>query len=73
MIAFMLLVVAMGAEKDILAEIKKINNVTDACITYGSWDLVVRIEADSSKVIDETITKIRQIPKIEQSVTLIVM
>ena len=73
MIAFMLLVVSMGAEKDVLNEIKKIEHVTDAVITYGSWDLVVRIEADDSKVIDDTITKIRQIPKIEQSVTLIVM
>ncbi|MEM2637336.1 MAG: Lrp/AsnC ligand binding domain-containing protein [Candidatus Korarchaeota archaeon] len=73
MIAFMLLVVAMGAEKEILGEIKKIDHVTDAVITYGSWDLVVRIEADDTKVIDETITRIRQIPKIEQSVTLIVM
>ena len=45
--------------------------VTEVLVTYGLWDLIVRIEAETLGHLDKIITDIRQIEEIEQTSTLI--
>ncbi|MGQ4913640.1 MAG: Lrp/AsnC ligand binding domain-containing protein [Candidatus Asgardarchaeia archaeon] len=70
-LAFVLVVVAIGAETEVIDEIKKINTVKEVFSTYGSWDLIIRIEVDNIKLLDKTITSIRKIPGVEYTETLV--
>jgi DNA-binding Lrp family transcriptional regulator len=45
--------------------------VTEVLVTYGLWDLIARIEAETLGHLDKIITDIRQIEEIEQTSTLI--
>jgi len=70
-IAYMLIVTEMGAEHDAADEITKFAGVEEVAITYGAWDLVVRIFAESLPDLDVIVTKIRRLPTVDETVTLI--
>lgn len=69
--AYVLATVKRGTEHRVVEKIKKMEDVTDVLITYGMWDLVIRIETISLGKLDKIITNIRQIQEIEQTNTLI--
>ena len=69
--AVLLAIVKRGTEHKIVEIIKKGKGVTEVLITYGMWDLVVRLEAKDLDTLDKIVTKIRQMPEIEQTHTLI--
>ena len=50
---------------------RKMKEVTEVLVTYGLWDIIVRIEAETLGHLDKIITDIRQIKEIEQTSTLI--
>jgi len=61
----------LGAEKDIISSLKKINGVKEAHGTLGLYDIILQIESPSEKGIQEIVTGvIRKIPKIHSTVTL---
>lgn len=70
-LAFVLVVVSIGVEHEVIDEIKKIDSVKEVFSTYGSWDLIVRIEANSIKALDKTLTAVRKIPGVEYTETLV--
>jgi len=70
-ISYVLVVVSIGKEFDVLNKIKDLPGITEAVVVYGEYDLVVRIEADNMKVIDNVVTSIRNIPSVLRTVTLI--
>lgn len=73
-IAYVLINVTSGAEEEVIEKLKKLENVTEAYVTYGSYDILVKIEADSLDKIKETVDlRIRRLDKVRASITMIVM
>ncbi|MEO9278004.1 MAG: Lrp/AsnC ligand binding domain-containing protein [Nitrososphaera sp.] len=68
---YILLNCDLGSEVDIINELTKIPEVKEVRGTYGIYDIFVKLEADSTHVLENVIThKIRRIPKIRSTVTL---
>ena len=71
---FVLLICDLGAEEFILEELKNIPNVSQAYITFGAYDVVAEIDADSQQDFDETVAmKIRRLTRIVSTMTLNVL
>ncbi|WFO75049.1 Lrp/AsnC ligand binding domain-containing protein [Desulfurococcaceae archaeon MEX13E-LK6-19] len=71
LIAYVLVVTSIGREHDVVKEVEKMDGVTEAVIVYGEYDVVVRIETNKFKEIDKIVTKIRSLPQVLRTVTLI--
>ncbi len=71
--AYVLLTVEIGKEYDIAREIRNldVNAKIDADVVYGEYDLVIRLEAENLKAVDKVVTKIRSMPGVLKTVTLI--
>jgi DNA-binding Lrp family transcriptional regulator len=63
-----------GKENEVLNELKKIEHVKEACLTYGAYDIVVKVEADSREKLEEVITgKVRRISSVRSTLTMMVI
>ncbi len=70
-IAFVLSRCEPGFEQQIKKEISLIPEVTDIVITYGSYDIVFRIETTNEKsLVDIILNDIRGIAEIKETQTL---
>ena len=68
---FVLLNCDLGAEEFILEELKKIPTVAQAYVTFGAYDVIAEINADSQEDFDETVSiKIRRLTRIVSTMTL---
>ena len=68
---FVLLNCDLGAEEFIVEELKKISQVSQAYVTFGAYDVIAEINADSQEVFDETVSlKIRRLTRIVSTMTL---
>ena len=68
---FVLLNCDLGAEEFILEELKKIEYVSQVYVTFGAYDLIAEINADSQEGFDETVSlKIRRLTRIVSTMTL---
>ena len=73
-LAFVLINIQSRAEEEVLKEIRKLPNVTEVYTVYGTYDLIVKIEADTMEKIKETIgLGIRKIDKVQSSITMTVV
>jgi len=70
-VAYLLALVETGKEHRAAEEILKVQGVKETVITYGTWDLVIKISTDTLNELDMIITKIREIPLVQQTETLI--
>ena len=71
---FVLLSCDLGAEEFILEELKKIPTVAQAYVTFGAYDVIAEINADSQDDFDETVSlKIRRLARIVSTMTLNVL
>ena len=69
--AYVLINCDLGSEDDMIRDIKKLEYVKDVTGTFGAYDIVARIEADTPEQLRETITwKIRKKRKIRSTLTL---
>ncbi|MDR0318999.1 MAG: Lrp/AsnC ligand binding domain-containing protein [Nitrososphaerota archaeon] len=72
--AYLLLNVESGAEEAVLAQLKEISIVEEAHISYGVYDLIVKINADTMDRMKEDIShKIRKIKQVKSTLTLIIV
>jgi DNA-binding Lrp family transcriptional regulator len=69
--AYVVATVKRGMEHVASQKIKKMNEVTEVLVTYGLYDVVVRIEAKSLGQLDKIVTDIRQMAEIRQTSTLV--
>lgn len=67
----MVATVKRGMEHDAAQKIKKMTEVTEVLVTYGLYDVVVRIEAKNLGQLDKIVTEIRQMAEIKQTSTLV--
>ena len=69
--AYVLINCDLGAEDNIIRNIRKLEYVKDVTGTFGAYDIVARIEADTQEQLREAITwKIRKKKKIRSTLTL---
>ena len=72
--AFVLFNVEAGSEDKILQELAKIDEIQESYVSYGVYDLIARIKADSMEKLKDTVThKIRTIKSVRSTLTLIMM
>ena len=70
-IAYVLIVVKGGCEYSVLEELRKIKEVKEGFITYGSWDIIIKVETENIERLGFIVTKIRQMQEVERTETLI--
>lgn len=71
--AFVLINVDLGKEKDVLGSLSQIKEVKEAHRLYGVYDSLAKIEAASERGIKETVGRIRSLPNVRSTVTIIVV
>ena len=72
--AFVLINVESGSEDEVLNELKKIEGVEEAYFSYGVYDLITKIKADTMEKLKEMVTrKIISLSKVRSTLTLIMM
>ena len=73
-IAYVLVQSTIGHEMEVLSNLLKIQFVKEAKGTFGYYDILVKIEADSEKEIEKIITKkIRKVKDVNTTTTLSVI
>ena len=73
-IAYVLVQSTIGHEMEVLSDLIKIEFVKEAKGTFGYYDILVKIEADSEKEIEKIITKkIRKAKNVNTTTTLSVI
>ena len=72
--AFILVNVESGAEDQALKQLKSIEGVEESYVTYGVYDLMVRVKADTMDELKDIVThKIRTSKQVRSTLTLIMM
>jgi DNA-binding Lrp family transcriptional regulator len=72
--AFVLINVESGSEDEVLKELKTIEGVEEAYFSYGVYDLIMKIRADSMDKLKELVTRrIRTLSRVRSTLTLIIM
>lgn len=71
-VAFVLLNVNMGKEEEVLARLGKIEGVQKAYQVYGVYDIVSKLEAESTEKVKELIQgKVRRIEDVRSTLTML--
>jgi DNA-binding Lrp family transcriptional regulator len=72
--AFVLMNVEPGTEQEVVNELKKVKGVEEAYFSYGVYDVITRIKADSMEKLKNMVThKLRAVGKVRSTLTLIMM
>ena len=72
--AYVLINVESGGEDEVLTSLKKISNVEELYFSYGVYDVIAKVKAESMEKLKEMVTaKIRSINQVRSTLTLIMM
>jgi DNA-binding Lrp family transcriptional regulator len=72
-LAIVLINAEVGSEDELLGELRKLNNVSEAHAVYGVFDIVAKVEAKTMKELKEVITsKVRKLKNLRSSLTMMV-
>ncbi|MGO8806727.1 MAG: Lrp/AsnC ligand binding domain-containing protein [Candidatus Bathyarchaeia archaeon] len=72
--AYILLNVEPGAEGKVLERLKNLAIVIEAYVSYGVYDLIIRLKSATMEEMKETVShKIRTIDQVRSTVTLIII
>ncbi len=72
--AFVLINVESGTEEEVVEQLRKIPGVEEAYYSYGVYDIITKINADSMEGLKDMVTlKVRTITKVRSTLTLIMM
>ncbi len=72
--AYVLLNVESGSEDIVLKQLRSINIVEEAYVSYGVYDLIVKVKANTMEEMKEAIShKIRSINQVRSTLTLIMI
>jgi DNA-binding Lrp family transcriptional regulator len=69
--AYVLINVGAGSEDQALKDIKALGWVQEAYVSYGVYDLVLKVEADSMEQLKELVHQLRVINNVRSTLTLI--
>jgi DNA-binding Lrp family transcriptional regulator len=72
--AFVLINVESGAEEEVVNQLKKVPGVEEAYFSYGVYDIIAKVSAESMEKLKDIVThKVRIISKVRSTLTLIMM
>lgn len=72
--AYVLFNTESGSEEQVLNEIKKIEDIAEASISYGVYDIIVKVKTETDKELKELVTfKLRKIHNVRSTLTLRIM
>lgn len=72
--AFLLISAEIGRERDVAAELEWIKSVSEVHVTYGVYDVIAKVEAETPDKLKETITnRIRTLDHIKSTLTMVVV
>ncbi|MCL2643457.1 MAG: Lrp/AsnC ligand binding domain-containing protein [Candidatus Bathyarchaeota archaeon] len=72
--AYVLLNVESGSEDPVLKQLREISIVEEAHVSYGVYDLIVKVHSDTMDEMKEAIShKIRNIKQVRSTLTLIIV
>jgi len=72
--AYVLINCDIGSEEFVMSQLKEIDLVKELLGTFGAYDIVVLVEADTVESLRDVITwKIRKIEKIRSTLTMMVI
>jgi len=70
--AFILVNVESGSEDEVLKEVKNMDFVEEVYVSYGVYDLILKVRAGTMAELKDDVTKkIRQLKQVRSSLTLI--
>ncbi len=73
-IAFVLINAELGAENELLNQLKTFEHVKYVYVLYGAYDLVVKVEASDNETLKKTISNnIRQLKSVRSTLTMTVI
>ena len=69
--AFVLINCDLGAEDEIIQNLKGLDNVIEVAGIFGAYDIIAKVEAENNEQLRETIAwRIRKMSKIRSTLTL---
>jgi DNA-binding Lrp family transcriptional regulator len=72
--AFVLINVESGSEDEVLKELKGVEGVEEAYFSYGVYDIITKIKAETMEQLKEMVTRrVRILSKVRSTLTLIMM
>jgi len=72
--AYVLINTEIGFEDEVLRQLKKTTQITEAYVVYGVYDVVAKVEADTMDKLKDTITSnIRRFDKVQSTLTMIMV
>ncbi|MFQ5872142.1 MAG: Lrp/AsnC family transcriptional regulator [Candidatus Geothermarchaeales archaeon] len=72
-LAFVLLNVEPGTEEEVRHTVSKIEEVEEAHLVYGTYDLVLKLRADTLDEVKKAVTgKIRKLDEVRSTLTMLV-
>ena len=72
--AYVLINTDTGYEDEVLHELKKTPNITEAYVVYGVYDIVAKVEAETMDRLKEVITlNMRRLEKVRSTLTMIIV
>ncbi len=70
-IGYVLLNCDLGAEEYIVEELRQIPEIKNAYLTFGAYDVIVEIHANSQEDLEKTVSsKIRKLARVVSTMTL---
>ncbi len=69
-IGYILLNCDLGAEEYIVEELKQMDNVKHAYLTFGAYDVIAEIQTDNQEDFEKTISVIRKLSRVVSTMTL---
>ena len=72
--SFVLINVEIGAEEEVLNDLRPIPEVKEAHLVYGVYDIIAIVEAPTMQELKDVISlKIRRLDKVHSTLTMIVV
>ncbi len=70
-IGYVLLNCDLGAEEYVVEELRQIQEIKNAYLTFGAYDVIAEIHANSQEDFDKTVSsKIRKLTRVVSTMTL---
>jgi DNA-binding Lrp family transcriptional regulator len=73
-LAFVLINTEIGAEEEVLQQLRQLPSIKEAYLVYGVYDIVAKVEAESMDKLKEIVSwNIRRLEKVRSTLTMLVM
>ncbi len=72
--AYILAKLEVGNEKETISKLKQIKEIKEAIITYGVFDLIIKVNFQNSEDLDDFVFNVvRQLPGVKDTMTMLVV